>query len=498
MLSARNFLPSVPHASRQARRRARTALAAVLSLLIVTAELGAVPRRGIHVPELKMLDDLVADFMDANGIGAGLFGIMKDGVVVLHRSYGWKDIARTEALEPDAILRIASVTKPITAAAIRHLIDETDLELDTPVFDLGNNGGVLQMTPFPSLGDGRLKNVTIEHCLQHRGGWDRNQAGDLTYQEIAIAGAMGVPSPPSRWDTARYVLGQPLQFTPGSKSSYSNVGYMLLGLVIEEKSGESYLDYIRRKIFRPLGVKDCEVVLGRTFEADKDPREPWYDSWLIAPNVYQPWMPVSMPYGGWNHEARLSQGRIVTGPAALLRFMDEYVVGGGDIGETLGEDGVWRWHGGILEGTSAAARQRGDLSYVVIFNKSGYADQVKDLIDSYLASKTFDWPTTSREYVSAVCGSEPFVRGDCDGNGEIDASDVYLLSLSLARRRSLPCRAAADVNGDSRIDYADVTHLSSFVHRQGAAPVAPFPGCGVGRQPKDDALGCAEPPGRCR
>ena len=117
----------------------------------------------------------------------------------------------------------------------------------------------------------------------------------------------------------------------------------------------------------------------------------------------------------------------------------------------------------------------------------------------------------SKDYESTVCvspeiqetenGGKPrvaFVRGDCDGSGRVDSRDVYALSLSLTLRKSMPCRAAFDVNGDGRINYLDVTYLSNFIHKWGRAPVAPFPTCGVGRQRYDDRLGCSQPSRKCK
>ncbi|MDY7109153.1 MAG: DUF3541 domain-containing protein, partial [Planctomycetota bacterium] len=70
------------------------------------------PIGGDPVPELAAFDRAMTAYMEANDISAGLLGVMKDGKIILERSYGWKDAGRTEPLEPDAVMRIASVTKP--------------------------------------------------------------------------------------------------------------------------------------------------------------------------------------------------------------------------------------------------------------------------------------------------------------------------------------------------------------------------------------------------
>ena len=176
-------------------------------------------------------------------------------------------------------MRLASVTKPITAAAIHEFVSDGKLDLDDHIFDLGQQGGgLLEIEPFPAPGDPRLAEVTVQHLLQHRGGWDRKIAGDPTFRAIEIAEAMSIPSPPGRENMARYVLGQPLQFSPGSRIAYSNVGYLVLGLVIEEVSGQDYMSYVRENVFASLGVSTADVIQGRTLAADRSARECWSGS----------------------------------------------------------------------------------------------------------------------------------------------------------------------------------------------------------------------------
>lgn len=349
-----------------------------------------------------LLDSLMVAFTAEHDIGAAAIGVMKDGVVVYDRVFGWKDRERTIPLPEDAMMRIASVTKPFTAAAVRELAREGALDLDAFAFDLGQaGGGVLDIEPFPALGDARLAEITVRHLLTHRGGWDRSIAGDLTYREIEIAEVMSVPSPPGRLNTVRYILGRPLEFDPGSERSYSNIGYLVLGLIIEEVSGTDYLTLLFDRVLSPLGVSDGDVILGRTFPRDRSDREPWYDNgdWLTR-NVFDPDGPrVRWPEGGWDHEARVAQGRLVASTEPILRFLDVYQVAGDDIGRhrRRPEPTGWHWnHTGSLPGTNAVARQRWDgVNYVVLFNKrhsSNYAGQIRDMIDDILNNTRIAWP----------------------------------------------------------------------------------------------------------
>jgi len=346
---------------------------------------------------------LLQRFINEHDIGAAALGVMKQGEVVYDGAVGFMDAQRQVPVAKDVIMRIASVTKPVTAAAVRRLAADGMLALDDRVFDLGQSeGGLLTLDPFPNLGDSRLAEITVQHLLQHRGGWDRNVASDWVFREIQIAAAMSVPSPPGRENTVRYVLGQPLQFDPGSRRAYSNVGYMVLGLLVEEVSGQDYMTYVWENIFAPLGIAAGDVTQGRTLPADRGEREPWYDSrgLSLARNVFDPeGARVPWPDGGWHLEAKIGHGGLVASTRALLAFADAYQVAGDDIGRPRrrGEGNDWWWyHTGSLPGTNALALQRGNgTSYVILFNRralSGpsYVELFKEIMDEHLAGLSAD------------------------------------------------------------------------------------------------------------
>lgn len=358
---------------------------------------------GSAVVRVLVSDDftgLLQRFIDAHGIGAAALGVMEQGTITYDRSVGYMDAQRRVPARQDMMMRLASVTKPITAAAIHKLASDGMLALDDRVFDLGQpGGGLLQIDPFPQLADARLAEVTVLHLLQHRGGWDREVAPDFAFQEVEIAAALSVASPPGRENTVRYVLGQPLQFSPGSRRAYSNIGYLVLGLVIEEVSGRDYMAYVVEDIFDPLGVARDDLIRGRTFPEHRSAREPWYDGTFKCRNVFDPSGPeVSCPEGGWDHEAKIAHGGLVASTRAILAFLDAYVVFGDNIGRRRrGREGPgwWWYHTGSLDGTNALAFQSGNgVSYVVLFNRRlppssdlSYVELFLELLEDQLADR---------------------------------------------------------------------------------------------------------------
>ncbi len=362
---------------------------------------GPVPADG-GLPFAVAFDSVMTGFMARHDIEAGLLGVMRDGVVAHERAYGWADAGRTRPLADDAMMRLASVTKPVTAALVHALVREGLLDLDDRAFDLGQpGGGILDLEPFPAPGDARLRDVTVLHLLRHEGGWDRGVAGDHTYREVTVADDMGVASPPGRERTVRWILGRPLEFAPGTRSAYSNIGYLVLGLIVEQVTGTSYLDALRTRVLDPLGVPAGDMIAGRTFPADRSPREPWYDSDEMVVNVFDPTGPaVRRPAGGWDHEARVGQGGLVATPRAILALLDTHTVSGDMIGSlrTGSEGPSWRRnHTGSLPGTNALARQRGDgVNYVVLFNRrpgsgTSFAALIRTEMDRLLDSGELEW-----------------------------------------------------------------------------------------------------------
>ena len=366
-------------------------------------DLDSLPICGAQVAELDELSRVVQTYMLDHDISAGALGVSRDGEVMLQQGFGWLDRERTEPTPPEAMLRIASVTKPMTAAAIRQLIGDGAIALDDYVFDLGQpEGGLLDLTPFSTLGDARLADVTVEHLLHHRGGWDREISGDYTYDEIEIAEAMGVPSPAGRENIARYILSQPLDHAPGSTRAYANLGYMLLGLIVEQVTGMGCLEVVQTRVLAPIGVDASHLAAARTFEVDALPLEPWYDGrGFTGRNVFDPMgPPVDRPYGSWDMEARIGQGGLLADTTALLGYLRSYQVAGDDIGlpRAMGASSSWT-HTGSLTGTNALATQRSTgVAIALTLNRRAtgeepsYTTELRALLLD-AADRVATWPT---------------------------------------------------------------------------------------------------------
>jgi N-acyl-D-amino-acid deacylase len=317
------------------------------------------PTSGAANPDLAAFDQVMQEFMRDRQISGGTLAVLKDGQIVLQRGYGYADARKHKLLGPETPLRIASVSKPITAAAVLKLIRAGKLRLDTKVFAL------LQVTPLPGkVMDKRLTDVTVGHLLTHQGGWDRETAGDPMFRWLQIAQELRKPGPVSAHDVVRYMAGEPLQFDPGSKSVYANFGYCVLGRVIEKASGKSYIRYVREDLLAPLGIKSID--LGRTLPKDRDPREPLYLDPALSRSVFDSAAQVPAPDGMFHLEAMDAHGGLIASAPDLVRFMHAYWLDGQPRrAEEKRQFVVF----GSLPGTWAMALQRPDgVCIAALFN----------------------------------------------------------------------------------------------------------------------------------
>lgn len=316
---------------------------ACLSLAHPSAVATEPPVTGTPVAGLEPLDAAVLSFMDTIGCRAATLAVAREGRLLLSRGYGWRDGAGWQPVPPDGLLRIASVTKPITAAAVKAAIRAGRLSLDDAAFEL-----VTVRPPDADIADPRVREITVGHLLRHAGGWDREASFDPMARSPWIQQELRSPTPPSPNQVIAYMLTQPLQFTPGEKTAYSNFGYCVLGRVLEAVYEKPYFDCLRLTVCEPLGIDD--IRLGTAAVTRRDPREVWYPAGAEA-------VPL---------DVMDAHGGLVASAPALCGFLDAFWLDG----EPRQRGGRADWTiMGSLPGTTALVRQRNDgINLAVLFN----------------------------------------------------------------------------------------------------------------------------------
>jgi N-acyl-D-amino-acid deacylase len=222
-------------------------------------------------------------------------------------------------VEPTSLVRIGSCSKPLTAVAILQLADRKRISLDDKAVALL---GIEPLLEPGKQADPRINQITIRHLLNHTGGWERDVPYDPMYGSGEMYRALGTEPPAMPADIFRYWLARPLKWEPGTTYSYYNLGYSMLGRIIEKASGMTYEEYVKSEVLAPLGIKQMRI--GGSFLSDRTPGEVKYyeASGEPTPVLFGPDKGKLVPrcYGGRSMAAIDSCGGWIASAADLARF----------------------------------------------------------------------------------------------------------------------------------------------------------------------------------
>lgn len=171
--------------------------------------------------------------------GIGL-AVVREGRIVYANGYGLANIETSTSVSPETIFEAGSITKQFTATAIMLLAEEGKLSLDD---------GIAKY--FPEAPPA-LRAVTIRHLLTHTSGIP--DVSDGTDDTLGAKAVVDFHREYTEDELARAYLAQPLDFEPGTKWSYCNASYELLGFLIHRVTGRYYGDFLHERIFAPLGM----------------------------------------------------------------------------------------------------------------------------------------------------------------------------------------------------------------------------------------------------
>ena len=312
--------------------------------------------------QLNGLHNVMKSFMQANNVRAGALAVRKGASLKLACGYTWAEPGYPQT-QPDSLFRLASVSKAFACAAIQKLVTDKKLDLDDEVFPLL---GITKKALTSQTPSKWIKDVTVGHCVRHEGGWDRTVSKfDAVFSMRKIARDLKLKGRVTKLDIARYMYGEPLQFEPGTDSEYSNFGYVLLGLVVEKKSGKPFMDYLRQNVLKPIGVSD--VFVARTLRQDRRDREVSYDDPNLGESAWDPWSDKRVPYcyggEGWTTEAMAPGGGLIASAPAVVKFIQKNAVWG------LGGRMANAARSGGMAGVASLAWSRGDgIDWCYIFN----------------------------------------------------------------------------------------------------------------------------------
>ena len=386
---------------------------------------GSIPASGESVPALAVLDNAMRDLMSSYDIPGGALAVTRQGRLVYARGFGYADTDAGAVVQPGSLFRIASVSKVITAMAVARLIEKGQLTLTDRVF---GPTGVLNDAGYQTIQDARVLDIEVGHLLAHVSGFPGEEAGDPQFASVPVAAAMGTSPPPSNVTVIQYVLAQTsLVFAPGTQYLYSNVGYNVLGRIIEKRTGTTYESYVR-SLLAEVGVTN--MAIAGSLERERHAGEvKYYDLAWCAGDAYDGtgrqapcsyglmYFPTIDSHGGWIASPidllKFSNGvdgfgnRTSLLSAATIAAMQQAPAGvpGAHAysGWTVEASGAWSHAGALTTGTAAMLFRGADQTeWAVVFNRlplreggtmddiGAFFAKVKAVTD--LLAAVTDWP----------------------------------------------------------------------------------------------------------
>ena len=340
----------------------------------------------------KFIEKEENNFLRQWNLAGMTMSIVKDGKLVYAHGFGYSDIETKQLVSPGQLFRIASVSKLITAVAIMKLVEKKSLSLDAKVF---GPTGVINDPIFNSVKDPRIYKITIRHLLAHAGGWSVRY-GDMAFNSLLVLELNGETGAATMDSYSRFIASRKLHFDPGTRSSYSNMGYMFLTKVIEAVSGQPYEKYVINEVLKPMGITDMHI--GRSYLSDRRFNEVKYyesgerqlvscfdGSGRMVPKTYGG-NPIELlgPAGGWiASSVELAKLMVMVDgfnnvPDILPQNLINQMVENnkffrGPLGwKVVKDNGDWM-RTGSMAGTSALVkRQSNGFSWVVIINSSSW------------------------------------------------------------------------------------------------------------------------------
>jgi CubicO group peptidase (beta-lactamase class C family) len=238
-LLPRTFIDQPKTIQRQKGEMMLRALMATIALSVLCLSPKAFGNSLKQSSEKDEIDLIFKDLANHQSPGLAVL-VRKDGRTLFERGYGLRDLQSKGAIDSRTNFRLASCTKQFTAMAIMLLVHDGKLSYDKRLTDL--------FPEFPEYG----KAITIHNLLNHTSGLP-------DYESLMEQG-----SNRSRWTESEQIHDAEVlnlleaqkhgKFSPGTQWSYSNSGYVVLGLVVAKVSGESFPDFLHERIFAPLGM----------------------------------------------------------------------------------------------------------------------------------------------------------------------------------------------------------------------------------------------------
>lgn len=206
------------------------------------------------------IDQRIISLMKRWGMPGGAIVIMRDDQILHARGYGWADKAYRQPVYPNSLFRIGSVSKAITAVAVLKLIQDQRVGLDDKVFSILND-----LHPLGDHTASGVYSISVRNLLQMSPGWYSTAIDPMFGPwSSTMLSYLNNDIPPDCVMATRMMMGLRLHYQPGTRYSYSNLGYCMLGLIVTKATNVNYgymgyENYVKQNILEPLGIMDMQI-----------------------------------------------------------------------------------------------------------------------------------------------------------------------------------------------------------------------------------------------
>ncbi|MCC9135429.1 serine hydrolase domain-containing protein [Pontibacter silvestris] len=325
------------------------------------------------------MDEALSTIMQRYNIPALSVAITKNDKLVFSKAYGYANKRTGELASNKSLFRIASLSKPVTSIAILKLVQDRKISLSDNVF--GPDGILQNEYPAPPA-DSKIDLITVADLIAHKSGWT-NTPDDPMFGSYSLTAQQIITN---------QVLHRALEYVPGSTYYYSNLGYCILGRIIEKVSGKTYAGFVKEDILLPAGIYDMQIA-GDT-EQQQALNEVKYYQKEYSPYSYN--MARMDSHGGWIATA--------TDMARFITLIDRNsskpdLIASGLFENTYFEYGTWSHYGSLPGTTAIITRLNDEFNFIVLANtrdnNSPYliADELNNTIKAKILLKE-EWPET--------------------------------------------------------------------------------------------------------
>lgn len=334
------------------RKTAAAVASGIAALLLLFVFTGRRPKGDTRIPvdlnstltnamsdtsSLARMDRAIENYMTQWGLRGSSLAIMKNDSLVYAKGYGWADEEEEMRMYPGNIMRLASVSKLITATGIMVLKERGMLSLEDRVF---GPEGILNDPGFTEvIRDTNCYSITVEHLLRHQAGFT-TRAGDPMFITGTIMQQNHLKEAPDHDTLTKIVLRRRLGFRPGTSQDYSNFGYMLLSMVIEHVTGQDYETWMQENVLKPAGCSDMHI--SENYYKERRSNEVKYYVHLkeeLADEFNNSGRKVVRCYGGSDVKSLSGAGAWVASAPELARFVAS-IDGRPEVPDIISEESV--------------------------------------------------------------------------------------------------------------------------------------------------------------